>query len=196
MATPKRCPAFSSGKHNWVHDGPTRKQDATGSRIPTGTHGRTCLNCKASEPDYPHCAVTVARSEGRWTSFNRCERRATVFRAERTSHVEYGMPPQEEYGYCAQHDPERIREKMRAAPPTQWERQSLRSALEYRVLREVERWDRDEAATEGFCADDVPCEHHECHLHRALLAYRAPLPATGAEARAASEAAWAKGREP
>jgi len=185
--SPKATHGSGTGAHNWLLAGPY-DGDKFRRGISHAARGRSCHWCKLQEPDYLICASWVSDG-GRWPSYHRCERPVMVWRPiKRTAD---GRPfgliiseavVDEQAPYCRMHDPEAVASRRAAAPLAQWERDNIRRQRESALREAVERWDRDEQMVEGFCTPDSTCEHHECKLHEAWLAFREPLPATRGEA--------------
>ncbi len=154
-----------------------------------GISGRHCnfRGCPVRD-DKPICVKIVSGSEGRWTSFHRCSNFGRVVRdtphypqGDRRNPPRYDGPEGSGWWYCAMHDPVVRKERQDARMAewrAKWDADSEAGDAEDALLEEAWRWWRDENATEGFCAPEAACEHHECRLARAVERYAAAHPTT------------------
>lgn len=178
---------FDWGKIKHTHymagDGPY--EGSRYDRIWTGVAGRHCIRKGCPQRDaHPICSYgLVATRVGRSTDFSRCAAPGIVLRdaCPWSAPTDPRCPPRTVtpdgagWYYCKTHDPVAVKAKADARDAIWAAERATRERkadTEADLLDAADDWYVDELATEGFCAPDTACEHHECRLARAVEAYR------------------------
>ena len=144
--------------------------------------GFVCAICMNVFEPTPCCErlVYVGMSADVTRCMNRASRREVGVLHFNSPVARDGTVATTEHNYCGGHSPSahlarRAKTAVKDAErQARWDQRDAADRAERALLDEAIRWRDDETMTEGFCDDDA-CEHHECRLARAVVAYEEAL---------------------